>query len=52
MDTSESLALKILPQDSPAIRLLDKNDAGQGVYLSHLDKTPVSLKMCDCFHFS
>ena len=36
---------KILPQDSPAIPLLEKNDTGRGVYISHLDRSPISTKM-------
>jgi hypothetical protein len=29
---------KILPQDSPATFLLEKNDTGRGIYISHLDR--------------
>ena len=36
---------KVLPHDSPAIRLLEENDTGRGVYISHLDRTSVKIKM-------
>ncbi|KIK02474.1 hypothetical protein K443DRAFT_6111 [Laccaria amethystina LaAM-08-1] len=36
---------KILPQDSPAIPLLEKNDTGRGVYISHLDRSPITKKI-------
>jgi len=36
---------KIVPQDSPAIPLLEKNGGDRGAYISHLDKGPISLKM-------
>ena len=37
---------KTLPQDSPAIPLLEKNGEGRGgVYISHLDRSPISIKM-------
>ena len=36
---------KTLPRDSPAIPLLEENGEGRGVYISHLDRSPISIKM-------
>jgi len=36
---------QVLPHDSPAIRLLEQNDTGRGVYISHIDRTSVKLKI-------
>ena len=44
---TSNFGAKALPEDSPAIRLLEENDpTGRGVYISHIDKSPVRTKMC------
>jgi hypothetical protein len=44
---TSTFGAKVLPEDSRAIRLLEENDAtGRGVYVSHIDKSPVRIKMC------
>ena len=44
---ASNFGAKPLPEDSPAIRLLEENDpTGRGVYISHIDKSPVRTKMC------
>ena len=44
---TSTFGAKVLPEDSPAIRLLEENDAtGRGLYISHIDRSPVRIKMC------
>jgi hypothetical protein len=44
---TSTFGAKVLPEDSPVIRLLEENNTtGRGVYILHIDKSSVRIKMC------